>query len=355
MGNLGHGGNIYKIEREYNKKITDFSSNINPLGMPIGVKKEIIKNLNKISFYPDVEGYELISAIANYWGIKRENILLGNGSSELIYLLIQALRPKNVLIPNPTFSEYESASRAINANISYVVLKEDFSLNMSDHKVDMAFICNPNNPTGNLLVKNRGLNYQGLVIIDEAFMDFLGNEEKHSFIWDTSINKNIIVLRTLTKFFAIAGLRIGYLVGNCDLIDFLKNHQMPWNINIIAQIAGGIVLKDRGYIARTRRFIEKERDFLLKQLEKIKWLKPFPSVTNFLLVKIETNITSKSLKELLIKEGILIRDCSNFRGLTDKYIRVAIRSHKENLMLIEKLKKVDLGLVHRFGHLVGGR
>ncbi|MEW6102564.1 MAG: threonine-phosphate decarboxylase [bacterium] len=338
MANLEHGGNIYKIEREYNKKVIDFSSNINPF-LKKGIKKEIIKNLDKISCYPDIEQDELVSAISNYWGIKRENILLGNGSSELIYLLNYALRPKSVFIPQPTFSEYEASARAIEAKIQYLPLGKDFTFNLSNQKADIAFVCNPNNPTGNLLIKNKELGYQGLIVIDEAFMDFLIDEEKHSFVWNSVSNKNIIVLRTLTKFFSIPGLRIGYLVGERDLIGLLKKHQPPWNINVFAQIVGEIILKNKDYVIGVRKFIEQERDFLFAQLRKIKGLKPFPSCTNFFLIKIESGITSKFLREELIKKGILIRDCSNFRNLSDKYIRVSIRSSKENLILIEKLKE----------------
>lgn len=343
-----HGGNIYEIERKHKRNILDFSANINPLGLSNIIKTKLIKNLDTIHHYPDPYGRNLVKEIARYWKLKEENILLGNGSVEFIYLVTSCLKPKKVLIPVPTFSEYETASRLNNAGIQFVRLKEKdgFTLNIPKHiKTDMIFISNPNNPTGNLLIKNKKLNLDlagnGLVIVDEAFMDFLPDEERHTLIHRIKRDKGIAVLRSFTKFFAMPGLRIGYLVAHKELVKNLRRYQIPWNVNTLAQLAAKEMVVDKEFITKTRKFIEEERTFLIREIDKLKNLKPYPSVTNFILVKIGDNgITSSFLKELLIKKGILIRDCSNFRGLNNRHFRVAVRKRNENVKLLGTLKEI---------------
>lgn len=312
-----HGGNIYK----FGKDIIDFSASINPLGLSKGIKKALRDNLDKIIHYPDPDSNDLVKSIARYWKIKEENILPGNGSSELIYLIIHTFRPRKVFIPFPTFSEYEKAARAI----KYV----------RGRSLHISFICNPNNPTGDLV---KVPEFKGLRIIDETFMDFLPDEDKYTMIWRATKSRKIIVLRTFTKFFAIPGLRLGYLAGHKDMIMMLKQHLPPWNINSLAQIAG-VVLKDKKYIEKTREVVQRERRFLFERISRISTLKPYPSVTNFILVKTD-GLSSKTLKKKLIQKGILIRDCSNFRGLDNRYFRIAVRSHKENKKLIDALESI---------------
>lgn len=352
--NFSHGGNIYEAERKYNKKIIDFSANINPLGLPPNIKKAIYKNFGKILHYPDPETKDITGSIASYWGIKEENILVGNGSTELIYLIMSRYRPKITAFSVPTFSEYERAAKNVKSRIRYIKMdpcfrRDDnekaalqYSLRDSAHG-DILFLCNPNNPTGSLIIENRKMIeklFYKLIVVDEAFMDFLPDEKKHTLIRRAQKSKKIIVLRTLTKFFALPGLRIGYLVAHRDVVRALRGHQAPWSANAFAQLAGNMTLQNRAYIRKTRLLIEKERAFLSNEIAKIKGLIPYPSVTNFLLVKIEKgNITSKALQHALIKKGFLVRDCSNFRNLSKRYIRIAVRSRKENRKLLNALKK----------------
>jgi threonine-phosphate decarboxylase len=296
---FSHGGNIYDAKGKCGEEVIDFSANINPLGLPSEVRKTLRKNLDRILHYPDPEAKELTRKIAKYWGIKSENILPGNGSVELIYVIMSAYKPETVLIPAPTFSEYERAARSVRSKVRFLKLKEkeNFGLDLSQTAgADVLFLCNPNNPTGNLLHPRlspptwRGrIKEGGMVIIDEAFMDFLPDEKNHTLIWKAVGNRNIVVLRTFTKF----------------------------------------------------TLIEKERSFLSAELAKIGGLRPYSSVANFLLIKIETaGISSKFLTEELLKKGILIRDCSNFRNLDDRYVRVAVRSHKENVQMLTALREV---------------
>jgi len=347
MANLAfsHGGNIYEVKRKFKKEVVDFSANINPLGLPPALKRALCEGLDKIRHYPDPGARGITESIAKYWEISDENILLGNGSVELIYLIMYSYRPKTTFIPVPTFSEYERAAKMVNSKVQFLKLKEKqgFSFNSGHfNKADTFFICNPNNPTGNLILKNPSLIERladKLLVVDEAFMDFLPNQKDYTLIWRAVKNRKIIVLRTFTKFFSLPGLRIGYIVAHKEVINKLRQHQVPWSINSLAQIAAEKILNNKEYISKTYTLIEKERSFLLRRLAKIRRLKVYPSVANFLLIKIEKpGITSKSLKELLIKKGVLIRDCGNFRNLGDNYICVAVRTHKENLKLLAALK-----------------
>ena len=361
-----HGGNIYEVKRKYGRDVIDFSANINPLGLPQSVKKAIYKNFDRILHYPDSKASSITRKTAKYWGIDEENILLGNGSVELIYLIMSVFKPKTTLIPAPTFSEYERAAKSVNSRIRFLKLKEKegFRLSRYGDKADISFFCNPNNPTGNLILPSlRGVprfrddetissgeiaslatlarNDEGLLVVDEAFMDFLPNQKDYTLIWKATKSKRLIVLRTFTKFFALPGLRIGYLIAHKEIIARLRQQQPPWSTNCLAQLAAELIISDREYIKKTYKLIEKERKFLFKQLAAIAGLSPYPSVANFLLLKIEkAGITAKSLQELLLEKGILIRDCANFRGLNDKYIRIAVRTHRENIKLISALKAI---------------
>jgi len=345
--NFPHGGNIYAVKRIFKKEVIDFSANINPLGLPSRIRGIIYKNFDRFFYYPDPEAENISQKIAKYWGIEKENILIGNGSVELIYLIMSAFSPQTVLIPIPSFSEYERAARNVNARIKFIKLqgKEDFKLNPNQIiDSDILFLSNPNNPTGNVILADCQIVEKlpnRLIVIDEAFMDFLPDESIYTFIWKAQKSKKVIVLRTFTKFFAMPGLRIGYLVGHKDIIQVLKQYQVPWSVNVIAQQAAEYILGDETYINKTRRLIERERNFLFAEVAKIRNLKPYPSVTNFLLIKIENkNLTSSFLTKKLIGRGFLIRDCANFRGLNNKFIRIAVHSHKENLKLLKALKEL---------------
>lgn len=349
MANLTfpHGGNIYEAERRYKRNILDFSANINPLGLSDTIRRKLIETVETIRHYPDPFAKNLIKEIARYWEIEEENILLGNGSVELIYLIASALRPKKVLIPVPTFIEYELAARLFGAKVELIKLraKEGFILNLPRQTAaDAVFICNPNNPTANLLINENLRPRRGQTfIIDESFMDFLPAERRQTLIPAAKKDKRIIVLRSFTKFFALPGLRIGYLVAAKDIIEKLREYVIPWNVNTMAQSAAREALLDKTYITKTRKFIGEERRFLFNKIKEFKSLEPYPSVTNFILVKIKpAGVTSSSLKKSLINQGILIRDCANFSGLGNRYFRVAVRTRAENMKFIKALRGLSI-------------
>ncbi len=345
---FSHGGNAAEIEQETGRKIIDFSANINPLGLPTAVKNVLCHAAEITLRYPDPKNKELKEKISRFWGVPSDSILLGNGSAELIYLICLAFRPGRVFIPAPTFSEYERASLVAGSKVSFVNLDEEkgFTLKNTIPSKGALFICNPNNPTGNLVLKKKEtVGFKGLIIVDEAFMDFLPDEKKFTLIYEAVENPRLIVLRTFTKIFALPGLRIGYLVANRKTVDFLKQYMVPWNINTLAQSAASAALNQKEYLQKTRVLVKTEREFLMQAISEIESLKPFRSTANFILIKImKEEINSASLRTALIKQGLLIRNCDNFHNLNNRFIRVAVRNHSENLKLIAGFKKIFCGM-----------
>ena len=343
--NFSHGGNVYEFGRRQ-KMMIDFSSNINPLGLPLGAEKIIYKSVPYLLRYPDPDSAHLRTAIARRWGIDDENVLCGNGSIELIYLVMAALEFRNITIPMPSFSEYERAAFGAGVRCDFINLKEDAGFFLPPKAANIKnplLICNPNNPTGNMLIMPDFADRMkaGLLIVDEAFLDFVPNEEKLTFIRRAASDKRVIVLRTFTKFFAMAGLRLGYLVAHKETIARLKRNTPPWNINYLAQVVGEKALADKAYAARTRELIKGERDFLYKGLGEISGIKFYASAANFILICItRPGVTAPRTYEHLLKDNILIRRCGNFRNLSDRFIRVAVKNRSENKLLIKALKKV---------------
>lgn len=344
-GRKMHGGNIIAQSKKYNielSKIIDFSANINPLGFPPHLNELIKKNINCIKNYPDIEATDLKKTLAEYMGVKSENIIVANGSCELIYLLSRLLSNQQVLIPSPTFTEYE---RAFKNRVRLLNLKEeDFTLsidkvsnNLEDSQI--LFLCNPNNPSGGLWQKKEilRLSKQLMVIVDEAFMDFVENKE--SVVKEASTTNNLFVIRSLTKFFAIPGLRIGYGIGTQKMIEALEFLQPPWSVNSISQLVGPHLVKNKDFINKTIELIKEERSFLFNRLNQISYLHPYSSVANFILIKLK-GINSTVLTDILGKRGILIRDCKDFTFLNDSFIRLSIRTRIENAKLIKELKRI---------------
>jgi threonine-phosphate decarboxylase len=341
-----HGGNIYEFEPQIRGSILDFSANINPLGIPAGINRLLSSRFNNLVHYPDPAAYRFTAKLARYWKIKEENILAGNGSTELIYLVLGAFRPATITLPVPSFTEYERAAGVSGCRVRFLRLTEEKDFRFNPRRVkksDMLIICNPNNPTGNLMISGRsGLRAipAGKIVVDEAFMDFVRGENRHTLVPQAAESRKLIVLRTLTKLFALPGLRIGYLVAHRDTIRELKKHQMPWSVNVLAQIAAERALMEDAFRQRSKELIEKERKFLYERLNRIRGFEPYPTAANFILVKIGQNgLTSAMIKERLLKKGILIRDCGNFRGLDKEFIRVAVRTHRQNLRLVRALEE----------------
>lgn len=346
-----HGGNIREAVEKYNilpENIIDFSANINPLGLSSRVKEAIIKNFDQILHYPDPECKTLRQEFSNCYGINYENTIAGNGCVELIYLITSVLKPRTALILVPTFSEYATALQSINTNITFWELEEEqeFKVPIAEiikqlNKWEVIFLCNPNNPTGGLIPKTeliallKEAEKQGVtVILDEAFIDVV---DKESLIKQSCQSEYLFVVRSLTKFFGLAGLRLGFGIGHQKIINRLKSSKIPWSVNAFAQIAGIEVLKDIHFRKHSKKFILEEKNFLYKELLKIKGLKPYYPSANFILIKLESFASSTELYDRLAKKGLLIRDCSNFHGLDNKFIRIAVRTREENEILLKTL------------------
>lgn len=352
----GHGGNINQICKRYGLNpddIMDFSASVNPLGYPEGVRKVISDKFNDVLNYPDSECSNLRKAIADKVSCNEKNIIVGNGSNELFYLIPRALKPRQGIILQPTFSEFKDA--LCNANVKVVEIinkdKNFTTINTNDSRLKsikdgMMFLCNPNNPTGQLIQKKDILelannNIERLVVVDEAFMDFVEEEEKFSVIKEALLMDNLIVVRSLTKFYGFPGLRLGYLVANESIVNSIMQFKEPWTVNTFAQIAGQIAIHDVEFAVNTRQYVSCEKTFLYDGLANIKGIQPFQPSVNFILVRIEDDtMTSLRIQNLLIKNKIVIRDCSNFVGLSEKYFRVAVRTRDENQKLLRALNLI---------------
>jgi threonine-phosphate decarboxylase len=350
-----HGGDIYQAARQYGieaDRIIDFSSNINPLGPSSLATRAAKRALSFIDRYPDPEMNELRRAIARYFGIKPDQVMCGNGSNGLVHLLPRVFRPKKTLIPLPTYSEYAVAAADAGSEVVFFPLKERDGFRVDPVEmafafkgVEMAFLCNPNNPTGQLIPKiemleiaRYALQHEVRLVVDEAFMDFVSSE---SMAKEAVQATNLICLRTFTKFFGMPGLRTGYAVSDEAAIAALREAQEPWSVSIPAELAAIAALNDWGHIKKTLRLIEKERVRLLSALRLLPGVETLPGSANFILVKFASADTH-SLREKLGSRGMLVRDCSTFPVLDDRYIRIAVRTRRENNRLIKALREVVL-------------
>ena len=357
-----HGGNVSEVSRRCGideDRIIDFSANINPLGYPPAVRETIVKEADSVLNYPDDDSFDLISGLSEYHGIGCDNILVGNGSTEFIYWIPIVFKPRKALIVTPAFSEYEKALKMVGAEVSYfpTEARKGFSVAIADlcsrlrDGFDLLYFCNPANPTGLLTSKDElcrvvacASDVGTLFLVDEAFIDFVEEESVKKEIFRFP---NLMVMRSMTKFFGIPGLRIGYLMAGASCIAKIRENKPPWTVSSLGQRAAAKALLDGDYIKDTREYVTIEREFLRDALDEIPGLKTCESAANFILVHMVNRIglNSTELRDRLVQEGILIRDCSTFQGLGTRYFRVAVKRHKENIVLIEKLREIIT--VHR--------
>lgn len=345
-----HGGNIYKIKRENGKEVLDYSSNINPLGIPKSFRNALFENLDNLVRYPDVDYVELKEKIAKFNGCKAENIVVGNGATEVLFLYMKNIDVKNIMIISPTFAEYQRGAEVAKKNIEFFPFEKDFSLDIKKLKeasknIELIVLCNPNNPTGKF--QNLGkigelveyLEKSGKkLFIDESFIEFIDGWREKTAV--NLKNKNIFILRALTKYFAIPGVRLGYGISfDKLLLKRIEENREPWSVNGVAEIAGKVMLEDREYIEKTDSWIKKEKKLFFEELSKFRDIDIVKSEVNFILLKLKT-MNSKEFKNKMLEHNVLVRDCSNFKYLDNSYVRIAIKDRKTNSIFIEKLKKV---------------
>lgn len=336
-----HGGNPLALTG-----VTDFSANINPMGMPDSVRKAFIKSADELEKYPDPYCIKLRQKIAERLNISEKNIVCGNGADDIIYRIVHSFRPRRALLCAPTFSEYSKALSECGCEITehFLSWENDFEADGSIfgklHDVDMFFICSPNNPTGRTVpddilaeIAEICLKRDILLVCDESFLDFTDSKGMMPYM-----NGNAVILRSMTKTFAIPGVRLGYAVFGdpCKAAKTASTGQF-WSVSSPAQACGIAALDESAFIRDTSNYIKKEREFLMSEL--IKYVENvYTSDANFILFKAEDDLDDK-----LFSQGILIRNCSNYSGLSSGFFRVAVRSHKENELLINAFRRLRDG------------
>lgn len=348
MRYYSHGGDIYRQHVEL-----DFSVNLNPFGMPENVKQAIADHVAGYEAYPDFRSERLCKALAVKEQVPAENILCGNGATELIYQLVLSQKPKRALILAPAFSEYAKALQNVKCDLEHFVLKEkngfDFTpeeeqrfLKQLENKYDMVFIANPSNPCGitlkeNLIYKICSIcrKNQTIVLLDECFLEFT---ETTSFVKEISEFSNLFLLKAFTKNYSMAGLRLGYgICKNADIIEEMRRFAPCWNVSAVAQVAGEAALKNYCYMDKTRQYLEKERKYMKTSLIKL----GFNNVcgeANYLFFK-----GIPRLKERMLEKYILIRCCDDYYGIPEGYYRIAVKKHEDNVRLIACLKEIVNG------------
>lgn len=339
-----HGSDLEKIEKIYGirrEDITSFSANVNPLGISPKLREMLAAHVDAITTYPDREYTSLRECIANYVGSEKEHIIVGNGSTELISLIIQIEHPKKAMILGPTYSEYEREVKLGGGTTIYYPLRETdgFQINVEDfvfklnETIDMLVICNPNNPTSTCITNRQmrkvldACKEHGIfVMIDETYVEFAEDVNAVTAIPLTKYYDNLIILRGTSKFFAAPGLRLGYAItGNRDLVKNLTTRQNPWSISSLAAIAGEIMFTDQDYMEQTRGLISSERARIYRLLNAHPDYKVYKPSANFLLVKLlREDQSSDELFDKAIRQGMMIRNCSTFPFLDDRYIRFCI-------------------------------
>ena len=339
-----HGGDIYSTAFRI-----DYSANINPLGTPAGVTEAAQKSILECAHYPDVECRALKNAIAEKEHIKGESILCGNGAAELIFAIVQAEKPQKALLIAPGFAEYEQALRAAGCEVQFYQLKKEngfqYEAAYRDHlteDLDMIFLCNPNNPTGLLIPGKEILQIlqicqekQIRVVLDSCFIDFLEKKEDADYTGYLEKFPCLFILKAFTKIYAMAGLRLGYgMSRDTRLLSRMKEAVQPWSVSIPAQAAGIAALKEELFVKQSRDLVQRERRWLKKKLEELGlWV--CDSKANYVFFQ-----GPEDLAERAKEEGILIRDCSNYHGLTNGFYRIAVRTEEENKELVRVFQKV---------------
>ncbi|MBO5094697.1 MAG: aminotransferase class I/II-fold pyridoxal phosphate-dependent enzyme [Lachnospiraceae bacterium] len=349
-----HGSDLEQIEAVYGVKkeeIVSFSANVNPLGLSAQFKSRLARQLDVITSYPDREYRSLRKAIGGYCGAEPAHIFVGNGSTELISLIVRLKRPKKALILGPTYSEYEREIKLSGGSCLYFPLQEaeDFAVDTDRLAVslsdgaDLLVLCNPNNPTSSIIdaaqmreILDACVRLGIFVMIDETYMEFAPDYEKATAVPLTASYGNLVILRGVSKFFAAPGLRLGYAVtGNEALLKSFSEKQNPWTVSSIADAAGKLLFTDTEHISQTRALINQERAAIVRALSEIDGIKFYTPHANFILVKLlNKNLTSDVLFDKAIRQGMMIRNCCTFPYLDHSYFRFCFMMPQDNARLL---------------------
>ena len=369
-----HGGNIFQFAHEQRiepYEVVDFSANINPLGPSQRGLDALNAQLRYISHYPDATNDDVLNAIADTYEMDKHQIIVGNGAAELLYAICRLPGYTGAFVPAPGFSEYKEALEASNVpvrDIFYRPRKDDngkpyfevpylaletfaAELKGQDGRI-IVFLGNPNNPDGTLLDKDHIRTVasmlkdaNSLLVIDESFIDFVGNDplqdNEHSMRSLVNEFDNIIVVHSFTKFYAVPGLRIGAAFANETLITQLQQYIPSWSVNTLAQAYTKAALNDVDYIKRTKQELNEERAFMYNALDDIEGITVYPPSANFILFQVnQEGITANYINEELKKYNMIVRNCDSYVGLTNHWVRIAIKDHDTNIKLVDKLTNI---------------
>lgn len=339
-----HGGRLLEFSKS-GKKYIDFSASINPYGIDPNLKDILKESIDILVHYPNQDYSEVKALISRKHDVSEESIYLGNGANSIIFRLFSIFdKELNICIPTPSFETYRLAAESVSANIVYYdmnrfkITNEIFDI-LSDN-IDVLVLTNPNNPTGYLIEEEllqRLLEYckaeNIFVLLDECFLEFVEDGEKYSQISNLSKYTNLAILRSLTKLYAFPGLRFGYLLTeNKKIIENLNKLTPSWDINTLALEAAKFSLTQN--MSQVVLKIQKEKSILLKNLKSV-GIEVFDSKANFLLCRYK-----KNLSNALLNQGVIVRDCSDYRGMDDTYFRVAVRTNSDNMILFENIKEL---------------
>lgn len=360
-----HGGDVWKAASLYGmevEELLDFSANLNPLGPPRAVVDLLEKRARMIAYYPAPHGREFKEALCMSKGLSPTRVIVGNGAAELIYLFFAAIRPGRVLIVAPTFTTYARAAKAVGSLVDHFILNpdDDFGLPIKEvvRQLEVGYqavvLCNPNNPTGRLystqevavLVKaavRRGV----FTLVDESFFGLVSDSDLKAASAESALSlalqqsgDSVFLLSSMTKVFALPGLRLGYGIGPSELIAAMEKLRDPWSVNTLAQHAGRLCLEEHSYVSQSVLEIARAREVLVKGLSAIPGITVFPAAANFVLCRLnQEGVTAANLEERLARKGILIRTCMDFVGLDERYFRVAVRKAEENELLVKVLRR----------------
>ena len=369
-----HGGNIFQFAHEQRiepYEVVDFSANINPLGPSQRGLDALNAQLRYISHYPDATNDDVLNAIADTYEMDKHQIIVGNGAAELLYAICRLPGYTGAFVPAPGFSEYKEALEASKIpvrdifyrpreddngkpyfEVPYLAL-ETFAAELKgqDGRI-IVFLGNPNNPDGTLLDKDHIRTVasmlkdaNSLLVIDESFIDFVGNDplqdNEHSMRSLVNEFDNIIVVHSFTKFYAVPGLRIGAAFANETLITQLQQYIPSWSVNTLAQAYTKAALNDVDYIKRTKQELNEERAFMYNALDAIEGITVYPPSANFMLFQVnQEGITANYINEELKKYNMIVRNCDSYVGLTNHWVRIAIKDHDTNIKLVDKLKDI---------------
>ncbi len=356
-----HGGDIFGAARELGRdtgEILDFSASINPLGPSPQVWKAIAASKHLLSHYPDPDCWDLRQALATHWSIDPEQIVVGNGSTELIDALPRALGIRRLLVVQPTFSEYAAAMERAGGQATsfetdrrehYAVPIDRLSRMIETGRsngrpFDGVVLCNPNSPTGQacsvrdierLATSARRRNLW--LVIDEAFIDYCPDQSvlQRAVSWP-----HMVILRSMTKFYALPGLRVGYAAATRATARRLQRQLPPWSVSVMGQVAARAALNDTAHARKSLAFMDRERERLRMLLAALPGCVVMPTCANYFLVELPRSRHARGVTEQLRKQGLLIRDCSSIRGMNSRSIRMAVRTVQENDRLLQVLSRL---------------